>query len=89
MKNSKRIATLAMLAMTVTLFLSGCMPQKMSSHPKVPTGFIYGSSYKYIAVPLQHIMERIADFFGGINGYGLGDHHHHLRCADDFTPINA
>ena len=70
MKNSKRFATLAMLAMTVTFFLAGCVPQKMSSHPKVPTGLIYGSSYKYIAVPLQHIMERIADVFGGINGYG-------------------
>lgn len=70
MKNNKRIATLAMLAMTVTFFLAGCVPQKMSSHPKVPTGLIYGSSYKYIAVPLQHIMESLANFFGGINGYG-------------------
>ncbi len=70
MKNSKRFATLVMLTMTVTFFLAGCVPQKMSSHPKVPTGLIYGSSYKYIAVPLQHIMERIADVFGGINGYG-------------------
>lgn len=70
MKKNKRIATLAMLALTMTFFLAGCVPQKMSAHPKIPTGLIYGSSYKYIAVPLQHLMESIANFFGGLNGYG-------------------
>jgi len=72
MKKLKKWLTLASVS-SLALFLAACAQGAVgkSGHPKPPTGFLYGSLYKYVAQPMQHLMEWIASFFGGTNGYGF------------------
>ncbi|KRM72857.1 membrane protein insertase YidC [Lacticaseibacillus brantae] len=72
MKKLKKWLTLASVS-SLALFLAACAQGAVdkSGHPKPPTGFLYGSMYKYIAQPMQQLMEWISSFFGGTNGYGF------------------
>lgn len=55
----------------LTLFLSACHRAGTTTQMKPPTGF-FGLLYKWIGVPLQQLMEWIANFFGDkVNGYGI------------------
>ncbi|WP_057768207.1 membrane protein insertase YidC [Lactobacillus selangorensis] len=58
--------------MALMLFLSGCARKATTTgHLKPPTGFFYGSIYKYFGIPIQHLMNWLAGLLGGSgNAYG-------------------
>ncbi|PWG01014.1 membrane protein insertase YidC [Levilactobacillus bambusae] len=62
MKKIKRASVLTLLG-TLALILSGCVRTK--------NGKPYGFVYDYLAVPGQHIMEWLAQFFGGSYGWAI------------------
>lgn len=61
MKNKK--LTVASLLTTMALVLSGCVRTK--------NGKPYGMIYDYLAKPTQHLMEWLANFFGGNYGWSI------------------
>lgn len=70
MKKSSRYLSLIALATGMVVILSGCSNQYQ--HPKIPTGFFYGSIYKFLALPMQHLITWIGHTIGGHNGFGWG-----------------
>ncbi|KRO18535.1 membrane protein insertase YidC [Lacticaseibacillus saniviri] len=57
---------------SLALFLAACgQTTTKNGVRKPPTDFFNGTLYKYIAQPLQHLMEWISGFFSGPNGYGI------------------
>lgn len=70
MKRKQKIIILASLFAVLMLVLSGCANQHQNL--KAPTGFFYGSIYKYLAIPMQKLILWVGDAIGGANGYGWG-----------------
>ncbi len=70
MMKSKRWATLGSLGL-MTMLLTACSSSK-ALYKNPPTGFLYGSFYKYIGVPIQHLLDWLANIFGSVNGSGYG-----------------
>lgn len=70
MRNKKKLLLLLGLAAVMMLVLSGCANQYQN--PKVPTGFFYGSIYKYLAIPIQKLIVWFGQLVGGSNGFGWG-----------------
>lgn len=71
MNNKKKLMTLAGVS-SLMLLLGACgrpNPAAMVNHP--PTGFFYGSIYKYLGLPMQHLLDWFAGFLGGGSGYGI------------------
>ena len=62
MKKIKRLGTLSALASLLVL-LSGCV--------RVKDGKPYGMVYDYLAKPMQHLMEFIAQHMGGSYGWSI------------------
>lgn len=67
MKKTKRILTLGSLGLSA-LLLTACTNKETLQH--APEGFPFGTFYKYIGVPIQHLLEWISTQIGG-NGYGF------------------
>lgn len=59
---NKKISLIAIISV-LALTLSGCVRQDKNGNP-------YGMTYEYLAKPTQHLMEWIANFFGGPYSYG-------------------
>lgn len=72
MKNKKRIFSIATLLGILMLTLSACGRTNASTQIlQPPTGFFYGTLYKYLAVPIQHFMQWIAMMMGNhANSFG-------------------
>ncbi|WP_125981394.1 membrane protein insertase YidC [Loigolactobacillus iwatensis] len=68
MKQSKRLLTYGGLFTVLTLFLSACSNQQIHRTP--PTGFLYGPIYKFLGLPMQHLITWIAKLFGNPPNYG-------------------
>lgn len=71
MTKTKKLLALAS-AGSLALLLTACgqrNPAAMVNHP--PTGFFYGSIYKYFGLPMQHLLDWFAGLLGGGNGYGI------------------
>ncbi len=62
MKISKRVSVTAALA-ALALVLSGCVQTK--------NGKPYGFVYDYLAIPGQHVMDWLANIFGGSYGWAI------------------
>ncbi len=62
MKISKRVSVTAALA-ALALILSGCVQTK--------NGKPYGFVYDYLAIPGQHVMDWLANIFGGSYGWAI------------------
>lgn len=71
MKNKRKLLTLLGLISSLALILSGCSTSQYQN-TKPPTGFFYGSVYKYLAKPMQSLLQWFADWIGGSNGFGWG-----------------
>lgn len=68
MKRKQKGITLTGMFAGLLLLLSGCANQYQNLKP--PTGFFYGSIYKYLAVPMQRLIIWLGDALGGNDGYG-------------------
>lgn len=62
MKKLKQVSTITLIS-SLALFLSGCVQRTKSGKP-------YGIIYDTLAVPTQHVMNALAQFIGGRDGYG-------------------
>lgn len=70
MKN-KKILTVGALG-SILLFLSACSRHVTTGVRKPPTGFFYGSLYKYVSLPMAHMLNWTAQHLGGVRGNGYG-----------------
>ncbi|MFD1466340.1 membrane protein insertase YidC [Lapidilactobacillus mulanensis] len=70
MKRKQKLIILVSMFAVLLLVLSGCANQYQNL--KAPTGFFYGSIYKYLAVPMQKLLLWVGNLIGGVNGYGWG-----------------
>lgn len=68
MKRKQKGVILTGMFAGLLLLLSGCANQYQNL--KAPTGFFYGSIYKYLAVPMQRLIIWLGDALGGHDGYG-------------------
>ncbi|MBU3851705.1 MAG: membrane protein insertase YidC [Candidatus Paralactobacillus gallistercoris] len=69
MKNKKRFFSVTLLVLV--LALSACSRHTTTHTMQPPTGFLYGTLYKYLAIPIQHFMQWIALMMGNHdNGFG-------------------
>lgn len=70
MKNKKRVLSITALLSVLIITLSACSRNgEHSMQP--PTGFFYGTLYKYLAIPIQHFMQWIAIMMGNhVNSFG-------------------
>lgn len=67
MKKLRRTGTFGALGL-MALLLTACTNK--NTYKIIPHGFPFGTFYKYISVPIQHLLEWISTQLGG-NGYGL------------------
>lgn len=67
MKKQKR-AGISALLLAAALFLSGCSQKIATGSASAPTHGLYGWINRYLGVPMQHIMEWLAQHLG--NNYG-------------------
>ncbi|WP_127848709.1 membrane protein insertase YidC [Lacticaseibacillus hulanensis] len=67
MKKTKRLLTFGGLGL-MAMLLTACTNKNTYKIP--PHGFPFGTIYKYIGVPIQHLLEWISTQIGG-NGYGF------------------
>ena len=70
MHKSKKIFALGAVGI-LPLLLSACSPTKQGVTLKPPTDPFFGTFYKIIGLPLQHLMEWIAGFVGSTSSYGI------------------
>ncbi|WP_155286739.1 membrane protein insertase YidC [Lacticaseibacillus zhaodongensis] len=70
MKN-KKILTAGALG-SILIFLSACSRHVSTGVRQPPTGFLYGSLYKYVSLPMAHMLNWSAQHLGGISGNGYG-----------------
>ncbi|WP_270330579.1 membrane protein insertase YidC [Lapidilactobacillus dextrinicus] len=68
MKRKQKGIVLTSMFAGLLLLLSGCANQYQNLKP--PTGFFYGSIYKYLAIPMQKLIIGLGDALGGKDGYG-------------------
>lgn len=64
----KKRAGIGALLLSAAFLLSGCSQSVSTSSTKAPTHGIYGWINRYLGVPMQHIMEWLANHLG--NNYG-------------------
>lgn len=70
MKNKKRVLSITVLLSILILTLSACS-RNNAHNMQPPTGFFYGTLYKYLAIPIQHFMQWIAIMMGNhANSFG-------------------
>lgn len=67
MKKTKRLFTFGGLGL-MAMLLTACTNK--NTYKIAPHGFPFGTFYKYIGVPIQHLLEWISTQLGG-NGYGM------------------
>ena len=71
MHKSKKVFTLGIVGL-LPLLLAACAPTtKQGVTLKPPTDPFFGTFYKVIGLPLQHLMEWIAGFVGTTSSYGI------------------
>ncbi|WP_125605490.1 membrane protein insertase YidC [Lapidilactobacillus bayanensis] len=68
MKRKQKGIILSGMFAGLLLLLSGCANQYQNLKP--PTGFFYGSIYKYLAIPMQKLIIGLGGALGGKDGYG-------------------
>ncbi|RMC50490.1 membrane protein insertase YidC [Lactobacillus sp. ESL0263] len=69
MKKFRKYIGLIALCFVVMLTVTACA-QNGNAATKPPTGFFYGSIYRFIGKPLQNIMLSFSHMIGGANGAG-------------------
>lgn len=68
MKKFRKYIGLIAICLAVMLIVTACAQSGGANKP--PTGFIYGSIYKFIGKPMQNIMLYFSNIIGGANGAG-------------------
>ncbi|WP_294835878.1 membrane protein insertase YidC [uncultured Lactobacillus sp.] len=68
MKKFRKYIGLIAICLAVMLIVTACAQSGDANKP--PTGFIYGSIYKFIGKPMQNIMLYFSNIIGGANGAG-------------------
>lgn len=68
MKKFRKYIGLIAICLAVMLIVTACAQNGGANKP--PTGFIYGSIYKFIGKPMQNIMLYFSNIIGGANGAG-------------------
>jgi len=64
MKKFRKYIGLIAICLAVMLIVTACAQSGGANKP--PTGFIYGSIYKFIGKPMQNIMLYFSNIIGGL-----------------------
>ncbi|MFC6316041.1 membrane protein insertase YidC [Lapidilactobacillus achengensis] len=72
MKNKRQVLQLGGLSAALLLLLSGCANAATYTNAKPPSSGLYGLIYKYLATPMQSMIQWFGDLIGGSNSFGWG-----------------
>ncbi|WP_261806166.1 membrane protein insertase YidC [Lapidilactobacillus luobeiensis] len=72
MKNKRKALQLSGLAAAMLLLLSGCANAASYTNARPPSSGLYGLIFKYLATPMQSVIQWFGDLIGGSNSFGWG-----------------
>ena len=71
MHKSKKFVTLGLVSLLPLILAACAQTTKKGTTMKPPTDPFFGTFYKVIGLPLQHLMEWIASLVGTASSYGI------------------